>query len=230
MIKNGHTNRNNCYMELLIPSYSAPIDNLKDVSYNVYSTYEMKNSIQTTDSHDVIIKDPRIIVNDKRRWMMDKMCQLLNDIPLNTPLYVGVRFVSFPHVESRLKWIAEVSLNKQSCPYTIHYVKRKTIFVYEPNKPVYMLINFLNGNPHIYVMQSLNLQTFENNVDYIGKLLELPENWLWTSMILDSDTYLKVVSCDTASLIQDSLGNSYQYLESKYAPWLYEQCLFSSLI
>ena len=99
--------------------------------------------------------------------------------------------------------------------------------MYEPLKPVYVLVNFINNVPNIYVMQSLNLQKdinlSVNNVDYIGRFLNLPSNWLWASILLDSDTYLKVVSVGEALVTEDSLGNTYEYLDPTYAPWLYEQ-------
>ena len=210
--------RNNCYMEVVVPTSSD--------LYNVYSTYELKNYFQTTDSTNIIVDDPRIIINDKRRWMMDKIYQLLDIVPQNTPLYIQVRFSNYPKLGCPLKWTAQV-IPSDSDSYSISQITRNTIWVYEPNKPVYLLINFIDNNPNIYVMQSLNLQTFDNlsvnNVDYIGKFLNLPENWVWTTIILDDETFLKVVSVGTAYLVQDSLGNSYQYLDPKYAPWLYEQ-------
>ena len=215
----GLTERNTCYMELLVPTNT---ENL----YNVYSTTETKNYFQTTDSKNIIINDPRVIVNDKRRWMMDKIYQLMNDVPQSTPLYIQVRFANYPKIGCPLKWIAQSTISDEQA-YTPNEILRSTIFVYEPFLPVYVLINFIDNNPNIYVMQSLNLQTFENlsinNVDYIGKFLNLPQNWLWASIILDENTYLKVVSLESTYLVQDSLGNSYQYLDPKYAPWLYEQ-------
>ncbi len=214
----GLIERNNCYMELFVPT------NTKNL-YNVYSTAALKNYFVTSDAGNVIIEDPRIFVNEKRRWMMDKIYQLINDIPQNTPLYIQVKFSNYPKIGCPLKWVAQITPSDGN-PYTISEIQRKTIWVYEPNKPVYLLINFIDNNPNIYVMQSLNIKNYENlsinNVDYIGKFLNLPENWIWTSMILDNETYLKVVSVGTAYLTTDTLGNSYQYLDPKYAPWLYE--------
>jgi hypothetical protein len=106
-------------MELLV---STNTENL----YNVYSTTETKNYFQTTDLKNIIIDDPRVIVNDKRRWMIDKIYQLINDVPQSTPLYIQVRFSNYPKIGCPLKWTAQVTPSNGQA-YTTSEIQRNTI-------------------------------------------------------------------------------------------------------
>jgi hypothetical protein len=76
-------------------------------------------------------------------------------------------------------------------------------------------------------MQSYCNQVLENlnssNLTYLDNQIFIPKGWIYAYMILDEDTYLKVVSNGIAYLVTDSANNSYQLLESIYAPWLYMQ-------
>jgi hypothetical protein len=214
------------YIELLIPTN-------KPGTYNVYNNTSIKNEFETTDGTNLLIEDPFVIVNDKRRWMMDQLYQLEAEPDFNTPLYINAKFNNYPQLGMTLKWTASTILNDSS-PYEITQVNRSTCYVYNPDTIVYLLVDLNSSYLQIYVLQSLNLQTFENesvnNIDYIGNKLDLPKNWLWTSIKLDSNTFLKVASNGTAFIVQDNLGNSYQYLDSKYAPWLYEQYSYLNTI
>ena len=216
----GECVRNLPYMELWVPTTSKNI-------YNVYTTFNNTNYFQTTGAGNIIIDNENVIINDRRRWMMDGIYQILDNLPPNTPLTIQARFKNYPKIGCPLKWTAQKNLITGSNPYTIAKIFRRTVWVYEPVKPVYILVNFTNNIPSIYVMQSLNLQKdislSVNNVDYIGRFLNLPKDWLWASIILERDTYLKVVSDGEALVVEDSLGNTYEYLDPKYAPWLYEQ-------
>ncbi len=156
---------------------------------------------------------------------MDRQIQVVNTPPDNTSLFISLQFKKSQCLTTKLRWTASLQIGNGQ-PYTESLISRRTIFVYNPLTTVYMLVNYDCVDIKIYVMQSINNQNNSNistlNAQYLSEKLILPPGWFFTVMNLDKDTYLKVVSTDTAKLVTDSLGNSYQYLNKKYAPWIYD--------
>lgn len=205
------------YFELLVPASST--------QYNVYSNFDCQNTFNTNDSSQLVITDKSIQINDKRFWVMDQLVQLSGSAPSDVNAYVSVPFKSNENLKAVFKFTAQVTPSNGK-PYTISEVTRQTIWIYKPQTPVYMLINTSNNTLNIYVMQSYTNQELKHlnqtNLPYLGSKLKLPEGWIFAYMILDTETYLKVVSTETAYLVQDDAKNSYQYLDPLYAPWLYQ--------
>lgn len=218
------------YFEVFIPTTDPGV-------FNIYTTFTTDNSypnaLITTNSDDLTINDSSLFINDKRIWMMDFIVQLKDDLPDDTPLYVSIPFKNINNIFCTFNWVAQV-IPSNGNPYTISQIQRKTIWVYKPKTEIYMLINISNGNLKIYVMQSFTNQIDQNlnptNINYMGNKLSLPIGWLWTSLVLNYDTYLKVVSTGTAYLVQDNLKNSYEYLDPKYAPWLYSNFSYLNVV
>jgi len=211
--------RGDIYLELLIPS------NIPN-NVNVYNNFSLKNEINTVVGTDLYIIDPNISINDKRVWVMDRQIQLTTEPPSGIPSYISVPFNNNKYLTTKLKWTATTT-NSSGIPYNEIPVQRKTIFVYYPSTTIFLLVNHnINGQIKIYVMQSINNQNDLNinilNAQYLSTKLILPSGWIFSTMNLDKDTYLKVISTDVAFLVSDSLGNSYQYLEPKYCSWIYE--------
>ncbi len=210
--------KNDVYLELLIPTTDPTV-------FNVYSNFSIKNALNTVVGSDICVSDPDVQINDKRVWIMDRQIQVLIPPPEGVPGYISVPFKNNPSITTKLKWTASVKTESTSA-YQESFVTRKTIWVYNPLTTVYLLVNHTSSGIKIYVMQSLdNASDPENNTlnaQYLSTKLILPPGWIFSTMNLAEDTYLKVVAKENAVLVRDSLGNSYQYLEPKYAPWIYE--------
>ena len=206
------------YFELLVP--------IENSQYNVYSNYDCQNTINTNDGSQVIVKNTNIVINDKRFWTMDQLSQVSSSPPSGVNMYETVRFKNYPKLRANFKFTAQLTPGSGK-PYTVSQVSRQTIWIYKPQLPVYMLINNEDDVLSIYVMQSYTNQVLTDlnpsNLTYLGSKLKLPKGWIFAYTILDSETYLKVVSVGTAYLVQDDAKNSYQYLDTLYAPWFYQQ-------
>jgi hypothetical protein len=213
-ISNGSI-RNNIYMELFYPSKNP-------IVYYVYSTYSLKNQISTVVASDLDIPN-YIIINDKRIWVMDRIIIFPEELPEGIISVISFPFKNNNNINCNLRYAATLFVINQDL-YSEVKVNRNSMFIYYPETTVFMLINKSNLTK-IYIMFALsntidtNLNTF--NAQYLNSKLDLPEGWLFTTMTLDNNTYLKVVAKDFATVIKDNLNNTYQYLEPKYAPWLY---------
>lgn len=228
------------YLELLILTNTDVV--------NVYNNFGIKNELNTMVGGDLDINDPKIIINDKRVWVMDRQIVLIPDPPINTPSYITVPFKKNKCLTTKLKWVATVTKVSGAKPYNEITVNRKSIFVYYPLRTLFLLVNNTCNNSSkiecltnvlftnktcnnlsqikIYVMQSINNQIDPNinllNAQYLSTKLTLPPGWIFSTINLDTDTYLKVVSTNKAYVLGDSLGNTYQYLDPKYCPWIYK--------
>jgi len=213
------------YFELLFPISGSS-------EYNVYSNFDCQNTINTNDGAQLLIKNPNVVINDKRFWTVDRLIQVSSSAPSGVNSYINVKFKQNPKLKATFKFTAQVLPSNGE--YSVSQVTRQTIWVYNPQTPVYLLINTSGSVLSIYVMQSYTNQVYsdlnQTNLPYLGSRMDIPKGWTFAYIILDIDTYLKVVSTETAYLVQDSAKNSYQYLDPLYAPWLYEQYAYLNVV
>jgi hypothetical protein len=207
------------YCELLFPVTGSS-------QYNVYSNFDCQNTFNTNDGSQLKISSDNVVVNDKRFWTMDQLVQVSGSAPDGVNMYIKVPFKNNKKIEASFKWTAQLEPGSGK-PYTVSQISRQTIWEYNPQTPVYLLINTRKHSLSIYVMQSYTNQVYEDlspaNLPYLGGRMHVDEGWTFAYMILDQTTKLRVISTETAYLVQDAAKNSYQYLDPLYAPWLYEK-------
>ena len=94
--------------------------------------------------------------------------------------------------------------------YVERLAERETTYVYRVGTPVFQLTN---PEGDIYTMQSYSLEmnpdvTIED-LPYINdQLFSMPEDWIYSSTILDKE--LRLSSNGKAIILMDELGNTYQ--------------------
>lgn len=215
-IQNGV--KGNPYMELIIPVSST--------TSNVYSNYDCQNSINTNDGSQLNIKNPAVTVNDKRFWLMDQIIELAPTLPSNTNDYISVKFKTNSKLKANFKFTAQVQPSSGGA-YTVSEVTRQTIWVYNPLATIYLLINYCDNQLKIYAMQTYCNQVLPDlnpyNLPYLGSKMNLPKGWTYAYIVNDGSTYFKVVSTETAYVVQDEFNNTYQYVDPTYESTLYQQ-------
>jgi hypothetical protein len=172
---------------------------------------------------------------------MDKQV-IASDEELNS-ITTQIPFKNNPNLFVNLKVVATVDTINASKPYTASYINRTSIWVYYPNTQVFLLIDYNNKTLNqygfaIYAMQSYSSKIYKdlkyNELIYLSKKLNdtslvgeniLPPLWTYCIVNLDENTYMNVVSIDTAVVIQDSLYNTYNYVSPIFCRFLYESAL-----
>lgn len=210
------------YIELLYPSTT------ESDTYYVYSNFPSRNTINTNDGNDLIINDCNVVVNDKRFWVMDFNVKIQDTslTQFNISYYKSIPFKKNYNLKATFQ-IGDSVQSSSTLPYTKSTINRSSIWSYYPNTTIYLLINIISSvNLEIYVMQSFCNQIDKtlniNNLVYLSNKLLLPPGWIYTYLILDSDSYLNVVNVTSGTVLQDDLNNTYTLLDPKYASWLYE--------
>jgi hypothetical protein len=77
-------------------------------------------------------------------------------------------------------------------------------------------------------LEQLNtLDSILINPEIVGPENVLPNNWIYSYLILNKETYLNAVSIGTAYQTQDGLNNTYTFLDPEYSNQIYDQYLTS---
>lgn len=209
------------YMELLIPDNTG--------LYYVYSSTNADSYLFTTDSSNLEIENTNIVPNPFRFYMWNSTIFNLAVQPTDEfPAEKTFKFVN-GNYKQKMELKATTTIGSGE-PYSTSTVNRNTIYIYYPNSILYCIID-TNQNK-IYVMQTgnnqktgLNPLTPENMI-FTQQLIKgsLPEGLIFTCTQLGpTDTVLVVSSPESpATLMQDSLGNSYQLATPEYAKILYD--------
>ena len=88
----------------------------------------------------------------------------------------------------------------------------------------------------IFIMQSYTTQIYpvtSNNLTELASVLEnkeivgddntMPQNFVYSYLVLPKNITLQAVSVGTAYLLQDGLNNSYVFLDPLYSNTIYDQ-------
>lgn len=212
------------YMELLIPDGTTG-------TYYVYSATNGNGYLYSTDANNLAINNPRIITNPYRFYMW-------NTIIFNlavTPTEKFPEMKEFTYTNGDRTMVQKMELKATVVPnesgaYSISTVTRNTIYVYYPSSVLYALVDTTSGA--IYVMQTGNNQNTgttpltPENMIYTQQLISstLPSGMVFLAAQLTDNQTVCIVSSPNspATLIQDSLGNSYQLADKYYAKCLYD--------
>lgn len=241
--KNNYIISNNFNQDLFLKPYGELIypDNANSINY-VYVSQD--NVIETILETDLYIDDSSAQLNKKRFWMANMTISLIvsYEDTEQFPKYKYLKFLN-PNYDSTnsnspqtlnvyatFKKKTTSAINNNSSFYTETQVNRTSAFIYYPLKTIYTLINLNDpNNVKIYIMQSLtnliNTTINSTNLCYLQSLLTLPDNWLFSIVLLDSKTSIILTANSTtpAYVLQDDLDNSYQYVPPSQASFLYDQ-------
>jgi hypothetical protein len=94
-------------------------------------------------------------------------------------------------------------------PYQVGQVKRNTVWIYNPNQPLYELID---PNGEIFIMQSISqikAPTTPADLPKLGSELNLPQGWIYRQVIPKETVQVAAVN-GVAHVTQDDLSNTYQ--------------------
>lgn len=212
------------YMELLFPDGNTG-------NYYVYSVTNGSGNLFTTDANNLVIKNPGIITNSYRFYMWNTTIFDLAIEPTNE--FPKEKYI--PYNDSKKSIVQKMEMKATTVPnkngaYTPSTVVRNTIYVYYPSSILYCLVDTQTGD--IYVMQAGNNQNTgttpltPENMIYTQQLIAdtIPDNMVFLScQLINSQTVLVVSSPNNpATLMEDSLGNSYQLADKYFAKSLYE--------
>lgn len=147
-------------------------------------------------------------LNGPRHWvfdtvssgstLVDKTVTLINDIPMVVVGIVQVGFYEifvalfFPHVRY----------------YFEREVKRETTYVFRAGLPVYYLRSRTNAT---YAMQSYSTIVYpvnKDNLDKLGSMLNLPQDWSYNVVTLKKDFHLKAINA-IGVIVNDNYLNVY---------------------
>ena len=135
-------------------------------------------------------------------------------------------------------FLVSTASGEKHSAYTTSTVKRTNMWVYYPMSTVYLLvqtgIDFNEYGFAVYAMQSFNSQNYpmkQSILPYLGSLLSdatvvdtvLPAGWAYAETVLDSCTYMNVVSTGEARMVLDGVGNSYSYVDPIFCRYIYEK-------
>ena len=246
-VTNQHTSstRYSPYMELIFQI------NENDTSYAIYNTFLKYISddvayVETHVAEQLIIPNKSeyyyklIYTNDKRYYICDQ--QIYYGYTSTT---TGPDTLYF-YYKNNIKAICKLPNGNAVTPssggaYTISEVSRNSIFTYYTGTTIYLLIDFNNSlnttyGFTIYIMQSYTTQIYpvtSNNLTELSTVLDdikivgngntIPNNFIYSYLVLPKNITLQAVSVGTAYLLQDGLNNSYVFLDPIYSNTIYEQ-------
>lgn len=210
------------YMELLYPDP-------KTKDYYVYSATNPDGYMFTTDANNLDIKNSNVLTNPYRFYIWNST--IFNLAVETTEEFPKWKYIPYKNskksIVQKMELKATTNLNLNA--YTPFTVVRNTIYVYYPSSFLYCLID--TQTDQIYVMQTGNngstgsTPLTSENMIYTQQLIAstLPDNMIFLfCQLLDKQTVLVVASPNKpATLIQDSLGNSYQLADRYFAKSLY---------
>jgi hypothetical protein len=225
------------YMELLYPDFAGGDNDGQGYTYYVYSATNHDGYPFTTDASNLVIKGKGVSLNPFRFYMWNTTIFNLAVEP--TDEFPSEKYIPFTNgargYNQKFDLKATVIPN-QNGAYTTSTVKRNTIYVYEPSTVLYCLVD--TNNKLIYVMQTGNNQSTgttpltPENMIYNQTLIadSLPQGLLFLCAQLTNTQTVLIVSSPArdATLMQDSIGNSYQLADPHYAKVLYDSFLPSA--
>lgn len=187
-----------------------------------------------------------IVPNGKRFTYYTQSYLIRSNIPSTEkwPTKKYIPFTNNPNISATLTLIATLD-SLETTFYEQRQVSRTSCFVFGPAAVCFLLIykppsNI--GNTEIYCMQSWTNATYTElnpitNMCYLNTYLSdstkvgvgntLPQYWIFTQCILGNDSMIALFSNPsigiTAKVINDAIGNSYQYVRPEEAPFLYDE-------
>lgn len=211
----NQTIHNKPIMEIVYPD---------EINY-LYSSYLVKDSIQTYQPNDLNINNESLIIRTNKHYLMDNAIVIHdyeNEDMENIELEKTFTFKQNNNFSMIFQYVGTLE-TKSSLPYQVNeIIGQKNIWIWYPNSMIYLLI--IPYPYQIYIMQTYNDDKVElKELPYLSNRLELPDEWLYVSMNLDKDMYLFVTSNMDTTILYDDLSNSYQYIKEDDANWLYDK-------
>lgn len=209
------------YIELLYPDY-------KTQTYYVYSSTNTDNYFYTVLGNELVVQESDVYKNEKRFYVWNYTIKSPNVVYTNEyPQYKYIPFKNANNVYQIQDLIATTPIIS-TATYQETTVERNTIYVYRSGTLAFFLIDTINKK--IYAMQTATTATdpnitFEQLYLLNEKLLNVPSGWIYTyTQIADGSCLLVYATPNNpAYLVQDELGNSYQYVYPKYNEFIYYQ-------
>ncbi|MBX9567321.1 MAG: hypothetical protein K2X77_00395 [Candidatus Obscuribacterales bacterium] len=202
--------RNKRYGEVLLGRGGLVVPNEFDV-YNTIGLNDCPEELWSKLDPEKIKADTgakAVKLNGPRYWTIDG---LRNSVLLDKEIK------SFGGIQMRHAGTLKLSIKDKLSigkPYVEHQVARKTIWVFQANKPVYQLIS---PDGSVYFMQSYSVQKEKQDPDGLTKLankLSLQNGWKFRTVTLKKDFEVQAIN-GVAVVVQDDLDNTYQKSTAK---------------
>ena len=219
-----------------------------DTTAQVYSSVVTKNTPLISDLSQLIIPQTcaqyyqYLTPNTQKCYLMDIIIGV-PDTSNNNPDYLYFQLKQSLEIIAYKKSVS-LAVGSSFAPYYPHYMNRTNIFVYHPYTTVYILIianSPNNPNPvsndygfTIWVMEGYCTITYPltpNTLQYLSSYLQdesivgdgntLPSYVASAFVTLDNTTYLNVCAQNQGYIVNDSLQNTYCYLDPTWCNWLY---------
>ena len=179
--------------------------------YDVYNTFGLNDcpeSIWSQVNIDQVKREANssfVHLNGPRFWVIDGFVHS-NLVKANPKILGGLamREAGVLHLSAY-----DLLRAKSGSHYQQWKIERQTVWIYEPGKPIYELID-PEGN--VFVMQSYSIQKHSQTQDSLASLaskLTLPSGWQFKTGTLTKRETLKTIN-NVAIVVQDDFLNTYQ--------------------
>jgi hypothetical protein len=205
MAKNLSDLRNTRYCELLFVHGISSIEVYSTVGLNDCPDEKWKRLDKESLKKKFNVYS--VVLNGPRYWVFDRAeTHLILETKFLTVSGLGFQLVA------NLKNVLFVLL-KNKKPYQEVEVSRQTVWIYEPNKPIYELIA---PNGSVYLMQSYSVhkktQQTLTSLSTLGTQLQLPKGWTYKTGTIQKELRVPTEN-NTAIVLQDDIENTYQRIE-----------------
>ena len=203
---------------------------LSEIVYNYEASFEclfIKDQPNSYNITDLILNSTNVSINQGKKFSMDNIIVYKDNLNTNYPYYYEYPFINNPNIYVKFENLCAVSFindDHSIVPYKI-YVEILTTrsFIYYPNSYIYLLIC-----PEPFSIYSLVYYT----PDYIysqliglTNSLTLPDGWIYT--YYQTKDYYGINCVNKAEMLQDDLGNIYEYVDKILNPEIYNNYLKS---
>lgn len=185
----------------------------KNASIKVYNTYGLNdcpsaawkaiNPAQVKSQYGAKF----IELNGPRLWMMDAFSSNTTTLDPTVKNIGGIEMRQAGLLKMRTKDVR--SFISGNSPYKVGTVNRNTVWIYQPSKPLFELID---PQGRIFVMQALSQQIqplMPVDLPNLGAKLKLPAGWTYRPFTPRTTVQVAAVG-GVAQVTQDELRNTYQ--------------------
>lgn len=199
--------RGETYNELVIVS-----GNFFDLRLEIYTDFgvDSNSSIVFDDVNVEALTEEynalKVMKREPRIYLADSIEEVVGDVISNLNGY-DMRLIKSANV-SIFEVQGSINELQNNGPYTKRIIEAFNSVTYYENSKIYQLVD-PSGN--IYVMYTATVEVVNDNLselDELGNLLNLPDNWTYQVVTLDED--LVIYNDGTMTLINDDLNNTYQ--------------------
>lgn len=203
----------------------------KDGTETAYNYYKTPNQLCSGTSNQLIFEGNPSRISDKRYMLFNVMyytkIKLYPEMPEEKIFYfknnscVGVQFnkVAINMNDKQNGYFQELTI---FAPRTLIFFPNTTIYMLVHKKPFKIFVLYVYSN-------SSDPTINPHNFAYMNERLTFNNDWIYTTMLLDNETYLYFGSDEKGYnvVITDNLVNLYHYVDPKLNQWLYDKYMYN---